>query len=121
MIFSVYYNYPNDPVANRIDSYDITEPELYIPKLLLLKMADLCKKKGNWELKIDEKFVLDFLIEGFKHIGILNPDIDESYIWETINSYLLLADVNTMTELYEKMTKPDNSGYAVFTILEEVD
>lgn len=121
MIFSIYYNFPNDDVSHRIDSYDITEPKIYIPKLLLLKMADLCKKKGNWELKIDEKVVLEFLIEGFKHIGILKPDIDESYIWETVNNYLLLADVNIMTELYDKMTKPDNSGYTVFTVYEEVD
>ena len=121
MIFSIYYNFPNDDIVHRIDSYDITEPKIYIPKLLLLKMADLCKKKGNFEIKFDEKIVLEFLIEGFKYIGILKPDIDESYIWETVNNYLLLADVNIMSELYDKMTKPDNSGYAVFTIYEEVD
>lgn len=121
MIFSVYYNYPNDPVANRIDSYDITEPELYIPKLLLLKLADLCKKKINFELKNDDKIILEFLIEGFKRVGVLKQDIDESYIWESINKYLLLSSVNTMTELYNTMTKTDEAGNSVFTVFEEAD
>jgi hypothetical protein len=121
MIFSVFYNVPGEIIAYRIESYDITEPELYIPKFLLLKMADFCNKKSKYMLKNDEKIILDYLIQGFRHVGIISNDMDESYIWKEVDKYLLLADVNRMTELYNDMTRKNDDGYAAFSVLEEVD
>jgi hypothetical protein len=122
MIFSVYYNVPNEAVAYRIDSYDITEPHLYIPKFLLLKMTELCNKKNKYMLKNDNDIIiLNYLIQGFKHLNVIDRDINELYIWNVIDKFLLLANVNTMTELYNKMITPDDTGYAVFSVLDEVD
>ncbi len=121
MIFSIFYNIPNEAIAYRIDSYDITEPELYIPKFLLLKMADFCKNKIKYMLKNNDNIILDYLIQGFRHVGIISNDMDESYIWKAVDEYLLLADVNKMTELYHDMTRKNDNDYAVFSVLEEVD
>jgi hypothetical protein len=121
MIFSVYYNVPNENIVQRIDTYDVTEPHLYIPKFLLLKLANLSKKKQNWELKNNDNIILPYLIQGFKYLNIIDNDINESYIWSAIDKFLLLANVNTMIDLYNKMITPDDTGYAVFSVLEEVD
>lgn len=121
MIFSVYYNVPNEIIIYRIDSYDITEPELYIPKFLLLKMADFCDKKKKYMLKNDEKIILDYLIQGFKHVGIINNDVNESYIWKIVDDFLLTADINKMIELYNSMIRKNDVDYAAFSVLEEVD
>ena len=121
MIFTVIYNSRNEDVWYRIDSYNITEPEIYIPKFLLLKLADLSNKKSKFELMNNESLVLKMLIEGFKYVGILENNSDETCIWKIINDYLLSANMDCMINLYNKMTELDNAGYAPFQVVQEVD
>jgi hypothetical protein len=47
--------------------------------------------------------------------------MDESYVWKVVDNFLLSADVNRIRELYLEMTKVNENGYAVFSVLEEVD
>jgi hypothetical protein len=125
MIFSVFYNVPNSIVTYRINTYDTTDPELYIPKFLLLKMANYCINKNKYMMnkvfKNNDSIILEYLIQGFKFLGIINNDMDESYVWKVVDNFLLSADVNRIRELYLEMTKVNENGYAVFSVLEEVD
>jgi hypothetical protein len=75
----------------------------------------------NKVFKNNDSIILEYLIQGFKFLGIINNDMDESYVWKVVDNFLLSADVNRIRELYLEMTKVNENGYAVFSVLEEVD
>lgn len=123
MSFTVYYNIPNSDDKQSVGTYhNIVDVKLYIPKLLLLKMADLC------HLKIKEKLEplhltaeLSCLIQGFKHIEFMNHMMEIKDIREHVNQYLLNCSENDMVNLYDRMFTPNEEDYAPFGIMEIVD
>ncbi len=121
MIFSVMYKIPNTEVHHFIDSYDITESDLYIPKFLLLKLANFSMMKFKGNLNFNDSTVLEYLIHGFTSIHFLNEKLDFLEIYERVNDYLLNTTKQELKNFYLDLINPNEDGYAPFEVLEEVD
>jgi hypothetical protein len=121
MIFSVMCKIPNANAFHYIESYDVTEPELYIPKFLLIKVADFCIKKSKGNLNFNESIILEYLIDAFKSIKFINEDLDFLDIYGHINEYLMNSTELELKNLYQKIINPNEDGYVLFEVLEEVD
>ena len=122
MSYTITYNIPNTGDIHFIETYIVPDPSLYIPKFLLLKMADYCYLKTKEKLdppNLMEK--LNYLIQGFKHIGFMNPMMEIKDIKEFVNQYLLNCKENDMVNLYNKMINVNEEGYAPFTVMENVE
>ena len=121
MIFSVMYKIPNTEVYHFIDRYDIPEPELYIPKFLLVKLGDFCMKKSKGNLSFNDSTILEYLIHAFKSIHFLNEKLEFLDIYERTNSYLMNTTQQELKNFYLNLINPNEDGYAPFEVLEEVD
>jgi len=121
MIFSVMYRIPNTEVYQFIDRYDVPEPDLYIPKFLLLKLANFSMMKYKGNLKFNDLTVLEYLIDGFRSINFLKEKLNFLDIYEHGNDYLMNTSELELKKLYLDLINPNEDGYAPFEVLEEVD
>jgi hypothetical protein len=123
MSFTVYYNIPDSDDKQSIETYNnITNIKLFIPKFLLLKMADYSYLKTKEKLEpLNSMTELNCLIQGFTHIGFMNPMMEIKDIREYINQYLLNCSENDMVNLYNKLFVPNEEGYSPFGIMEIID
>ncbi len=122
MSFTVIYNIPDTDDTHFIGEFNVPDPSLYIPKFLLLKMADYS------HLKIKDKLEpanlmsdLSCLIQGFKNIGFMNQMLEMKDVRNYVDNFLLNASENDIINLYNKMISPNEDGYTAFTVMENVD
>lgn len=122
MSFTVIYNIPDTDETHFIGEYNVTDPSLYIPKFLLLKMADYSHLKIKDKLEPANLMAdLSCLIQGFKIIGFMNPMLEMKDVREYVDKFLLNASENDIINLYNKMLSPTEDGHITFTVMENVD
>ena len=116
------YNIPDTDETHFIGEYNIPDPGLFIPKFLLLKMADYSYLKIKDKLEpVNLMTNLNYLIQGFKSIGFMNQMMDVKDIRDYIDRFLLNTSETDLNNLYNKMISPNEDGYTAFTVMENVD
>ena len=122
MSYTVYYNIPNTNDTQLIGTYEVSDPGLYIPKFLLLKMADYSYLKNKDKLEPTSLTTdLNCLIQGFKFIGFMNETMEIKDIWNHVNQYLLNSTENDIFNLYYRLFLTNEEDYAPFAVIENVD
>ena len=122
MSYTVYYNIPDTNDTHFIGNYEVNDPSLYIPKFLLLKMADYSNLKTKEKLEpVNLMAELNCLVQGFKFIGFLKETTEIKDIWNHVNQYLLNCTETDMFVLYNKLVLTNEEDYAPFTVMENVD
>jgi hypothetical protein len=118
MSFTVIYNIPDTDETHFIGEYNILNPGLFIPKFLLLKMADYSYLKIKDKLEpVNLMTNLNYLIQGFKSIGFMNQMMDVKDIRDYIDRFLLNTSETDLNNLYNKMISPNEDGYTAFTVM----